>query len=64
MSKKSYLQAKDVWGWIIHAWQLCRTICPLLSQRFPLASAKAQPRGDFEWSFQPCGSFATPLTRP
>ncbi len=28
-------------------WQLCRTIGPLLSQRFPLANAKAQPRGDF-----------------
>ncbi len=28
-------------------WQLCRTIGPLLSQRFPLASAKAQPRGEF-----------------
>ncbi len=27
-------------------WQLCRTIGPLLSQSFPLASAKAQPRGD------------------
>ncbi len=27
-------------------WQLCRTIGPLLSKRFPLASAKAQPRGD------------------
>ncbi len=26
-------------------WQLCRTIGPLLSQRFPLASATAQPRG-------------------
>ena len=26
-------------------WQLCRTIGPLLSQRFPFASAKAQPRG-------------------
>ena len=26
-------------------WQLCRTIGPLLGQRFPLASAKAQPRG-------------------
>ncbi len=26
-------------------WQLCRTIGPLLSQRFPLASAKAQSRG-------------------
>ncbi len=25
-------------------WQLCRTIGPLLSQRLPLASAKAQPR--------------------
>ncbi len=25
-------------------WQLCRTIGPLLSQRFLLASAKAQPR--------------------
>ncbi len=31
-------------------WQLCRTIGPLLSQRFPLASAKAQPRGDFQIS--------------
>ncbi len=28
-------------------WQLCRTIGPLLSQRFPLASAKAQPREGF-----------------
>ncbi len=28
-------------------WQLCRTIGPLLSQRFPLASAKAQPMGGF-----------------
>ncbi len=28
-------------------WQLCRTIGPLLSQRFPLASAKAQPMGEF-----------------
>ncbi len=28
-------------------WQLCRTIGPLLSQRFLLASAKAQPRGGF-----------------
>ncbi len=28
-------------------WQVCRTIGPLLSQRFPLASAKAQPRGGF-----------------
>ncbi len=27
-------------------WQLCQTIGPLVSQRFPLASAKAQPRGD------------------
>ncbi len=26
-------------------WQLCRTIGPLLSQKFPLASVKAQPRG-------------------
>ncbi len=26
-------------------WQLCQTIGPLLSQRLPLASAKAQPRG-------------------
>ncbi len=33
-------------------WQLCRTIGPLLSQRFPLASAKALPRGDFQ--FQVC----------
>ncbi len=30
-----------------NSWQLCRTIGPLLSQRFPLASAKAQPRGGF-----------------
>ncbi len=30
-----------------NVWQLCRTIGPLLSQRFPLASAKAQPRGGF-----------------
>ncbi len=29
-------------------WQLCRTIGPLLSQRFPLASAKAQPRVGFQ----------------
>ncbi len=29
------------------AWQLCRTIGPLLSQRFLLASAKAQPREGF-----------------
>ncbi len=27
-------------------WQLCQIIGPLL-QRLPLASAKAQPRGDF-----------------
>ncbi len=27
-------------------WRLKRTIGPLLSQRVPLASAKAQPRGD------------------
>ena len=26
-------------------WQLCQTICPLLSQRFLLTSAKAQPSG-------------------
>ncbi len=31
-------------------WQLCRTIGPLLSQRFPLASAKAQPRGGGFWN--------------
>ena len=29
-------------------WQLCRTIGPLLSHRFRLASAKAQPGGDFK----------------
>ncbi len=29
-----------------NTWQLCRTIGPLLIQKFPLASAKAQPRGD------------------
>ncbi len=28
-------------------WQWCRTIGPLLSQRFLLASAEAQPRGGF-----------------
>ncbi len=28
-------------------WQFCRTIGPLLSQRFLLASAKAQLRGGF-----------------
>ncbi len=32
--------------WILHG-NLCRTIGPLLSQRFLLASAKAQPRGGF-----------------
>ncbi len=32
---------------VVIPWQLCQTIGPLLSQRFPLASAKAQPRGDF-----------------
>ncbi len=32
---------------LVIPWQLCWTIGPLLSQRFPLASAKAQPRGDF-----------------
>ncbi len=32
-------------------WQLCWTVGPLLSQRFPLASAKAQPRGDFDAQF-------------
>ncbi len=31
-------------------WQLCRTIGPLLSQRFPFASAKAQPSGGFQCS--------------
>ncbi len=28
-------------------WQFCRTIGLLLSQRFPLSSAKAQPKGGF-----------------
>ena len=32
---------------IDNPWQLCQTIGPMLSQRFPWASAKAQPRGDF-----------------
>ncbi len=41
-------------------WQLCRIIGPLLSQRFPLASAKAQPRGGF-YSFT---SFILILTHP
>ncbi len=31
-------------------WQLCQTIGPLLSQRFPLASAKARSRGDLTLS--------------
>ncbi len=35
-------------------WQLCRTIGPLLSQRFPLASAKEQLRGDFNRVRQHC----------
>ncbi len=30
---------------MVNPWQLCRTIGPLLSQRSPLASAQAQPRG-------------------
>ncbi len=25
-------------------WQFCQTMCPLLSQRLPFASAKIQPR--------------------
>ncbi len=32
---------------MVKPWQECRTIGPLLSQRFLLASAKAQPRGGF-----------------
>ncbi len=32
---------------MVKPWQLCRTIGPLPSQRFLLASAKAQPRGVF-----------------
>ena len=36
---------------VVISWQLCRTIGPVLSQRFPLASAKAQPRGDFCYSY-------------
>ncbi len=32
---------------MVQPWQWCRTIGPLLSQRFLLASAKAQPRGGF-----------------
>ena len=48
-SNKSYIQAKDVWRWIVHC--LVRVRGPLLSQRFHLASAKAQPRegGIFFW---------------
>ena len=30
-------------------WLFCRIIGPLLSQRFLLASAKAQPRGGFKY---------------
>ncbi len=30
---------------MVNPWQLCRTIGPLLSQRLPLATAKAQPMG-------------------
>ena len=40
--KKHYIQAKDVWRWIFYG-----NYVGLLSQKFPLASAKAQPRGDF-----------------
>ncbi len=32
---------------VVKPWQLCRTIGPLLSHRFLLAGAKAQPRGAF-----------------
>ncbi len=32
---------------MVKPWQYCRIIGPLLSQRFLLASAKAQPRGGF-----------------
>ncbi len=35
---------------------LCRTIGPLLSQRFLLASAKAQPRGGFPFSSLVCAT--------
>ncbi len=46
--KRAVKQARDVWKWSFHGNnELCRTIGPLLSQRLPLASAKAQPRGFF-----------------
>ncbi len=32
---------------MVKPWNLCRTLGPLLSHRFLLASAKAQPRGGF-----------------
>ncbi len=44
--EKKCLTGKGCVGVVI-PWQLCRTIGPLLSQRFPLACAKAQPRGGF-----------------
>ncbi len=44
--EKERLTGKDVLEWSFHG-NLCRTIGPLLSQRFPLASAKAQPKGGF-----------------
>ncbi len=44
--EKERLTGKGCVGVVI-PWQICRTIGPLLSQRFPLASAKAQPRGGF-----------------
>ncbi len=44
---------------LVPHWQLCRTIGPLLSQRFPLASAKAQPMRVFE-SFTLCWYICVP----
>ncbi len=52
----------NVSGPMVKPWQLCRTIGPLLSQRFLLASAKAQPRGGFQdqckfYKEAPCCSY-------
>ncbi len=44
--EKELFTSKGCVGVVI-PWQLCRTIGPLLSYRLPLASAKAQPRGEF-----------------
>ncbi len=44
---KKELITSDGCAEMVKHWQLCRTIGPLLSQRFPLASAKTQSKGGF-----------------